>query len=661
MGTTGLLFRGQRERRAGRPADALATLDRAAALAPDSPHVALHRALAQADAGQLDAALDALARSASRWPSNAVFPLFRGLLLAESGRLDEAAPALAGARKLSPQNLLLEACEALAAMRRGDVVPALRRLGAAGLTDNPRALAAILVEVEAELLRRLGPQADAAPPKPEPLPPPDDRLRRLSARRLAALGLARLEKEDPARAWPLLLLAVEKNPSLPDLFAHLGFAAFDLGRYEEALDYLARVGPWSPSLDAVYLHRGACLYRLGRFAEAAESLEAAEKADALGNFTAWIQLFLGRTLVALGRAREARVCFRKLVEIEGDLAIARLRQARELLGLDVPDSAPRGYEAIAEGKTVTVVKPPFADALRDRRPALPPAHCRLPTADCPLPTVPAGRAPMQRIALPDGGTALVRQCRRGGLLARLLGDKHLDGNRFLREIAVSDALRRRGIPTPEIIAGIRRETFPGIYRAEIVSREVPDSLDLAAALRAAPSDGGQPPDSGHASRTTHHASPDSSLPTADRPLPTVLHGSDSPISPHAARGTRHAVLAAAAVLLRQMHDAGLYHADLNAKNILLAPDGTAMILDLDRAELLDRLSLRDRAANLARLYRSLHKLGLAPEPASDADWAEFYRVYAGDDARLRAHTNAVMTRCHRELRRHRLWWRLFGR
>jgi hypothetical protein len=186
-----------------------------------------------------------------------------------------------------------------------------------------------------------------------------------------------------------------------------------------------------------------------------------------------------------------------------------------------------------------------------------------------------------------------------------------------------------------------------VYRAEIVVREIPDALDLAAALSscgtATPGDDfSASPGSAHAARVTRHATP----------------GHASRVTHHASRLTPHAALAAAARLIRRAHDAGLLHPDLNARNILLCPDGSAMVLDLDRAELLDELSLSDRFAALARLYRSLHKLGLAPDPVSDADWAIFYDAYAGDDPLLLGHTDAFLARCRRHLRRHQLWWRV---
>lgn len=673
MGACRLLFRGQRELRAGDARAALATLGRAAARRPTCPHAALHHALAMADAGALDDALAALAAAADKWPANPVFPLFRGALLAEAGRLDGAAAALEQASGLSPGNRLADAYRGVVELQRGELERPLRRLAAGGFTDNSRALAALMAQVEAALFERFGPDTDGSRPRPLPESELPAGLRRASAERLAALGRKALERGDAPGAQALLKLAAQKNPSLPDVFALLGFAAYDLGRHAEALDLLARAGHWAKPPEAIHLHRGAALYKLGRLPEALEALRAAEAADTLGDYTAWIQLFIARVLVAQGQVAEARAPLRRLIEAEGDLALARLRQARELLGLALPASAPQGYEVIEEGRTVLVARPAYAGAIRETASGL-----RPPASGPPAPT---GRAPMQRIALPDGGAALVRTCRRGGLLGGLLGDRHFDGNRFVREIAVSDALRRRGLPTPELIAGIRRETFPGVYRAEIIVREIPDALDLAAALRALPECGtaapstslraglgcGAPPpptpEGGRATqpdpaRVTRHAARDGTYGTYET---DGTSQEPSRSSPHASRVTHHAALAAAATLLRRLHDAGLYHPDLNARNILICADGSAMIIDLDRAELLDELPLSDRLGNLARLYRSFHKLGLAPEPVSDAAWGDFYAAYAAGDAALLAEADALLARCRRQLRRHRLWWRLAGR
>ena len=64
--------------------------------------------------------------------------------------------------------------------------------------------------------------------------------------------------------------------------------------------------------------------------------------------------------------------------------------------------------------------------------------------------------------------------------------------------------------------------------------------------------------------------------------------------------------------IRQMHDRGVCHADLQLKNILVA-DAGIFLLDFDRAQVHDNISPLARARNLLRLRRSFEKLGYSPK------------------------------------------------
>lgn len=64
-------------------------------------------------------------------------------------------------------------------------------------------------------------------------------------------------------------------------------------------------------------------------------------------------------------------------------------------------------------------------------------------------------------------------------------------------------------------------------------------------------------------------------------------------------------------VFRQMHDLGVYHADLHVGNVLVAGH-TAYVIDFDKAFAATRLSPRQRAQNLFRFRRSLEKHGLPP-------------------------------------------------
>ena len=58
-------------------------------------------------------------------------------------------------------------------------------------------------------------------------------------------------------------------------------------------------------------------------------------------------------------------------------------------------------------------------------------------------------------------------------------------------------------------------------------------------------------------------------------------------------------------VLAQFHQAGVYHADLNAHNILRDANGKIWIIDFDKGAI--RRPGRWQAKNLARLLRSLQK------------------------------------------------------
>ncbi|CFM55361.1 3-deoxy-D-manno-octulosonic-acid kinase [Bordetella pertussis] len=85
---------------------------------------------------------------------------------------------------------------------------------------------------------------------------------------------------------------------------------------------------------------------------------------------------------------------------------------------------------------------------------------------------------------------------------------------------------------------------------------------------------------------------------------------------------------AVARAIAAMHRAGVWHADLNAFNILLDPGGLAWLIDFDRGTA-GGVSERGRQGNLARLRRSLVKVGgergqdfwQRLEPAYRAAWA----------------------------------------
>ena len=80
--------------------------------------------------------------------------------------------------------------------------------------------------------------------------------------------------------------------------------------------------------------------------------------------------------------------------------------------------------------------------------------------------------------------------------------------------------------------------------------------------------------------------------------------------------------------IRRFHDANIYHADLNAHNLLLSKDGRVYLIDFDRSEVrAESKSWKDQ--NLARLHRSLTKLRSLRDNFhfSEKDWLMLHDGY----------------------------------
>ncbi|WP_424921111.1 3-deoxy-D-manno-octulosonic acid kinase [Achromobacter mucicolens] len=155
----------------------------------------------------------------------------------------------------------------------------------------------------------------------------------------------------------------------------------------------------------------------------------------------------------------------------------------------------------------------------------------------------------------QGWQGVLRRYRRGGMIARISRDAYLwngeSRTRSFREYRLLAALRAQGLPVPAPLAAAYWRQGP-IYRAAIVVERIPGVRPLAQALT--------------------------------EPLWQPV-----------------------ADAIVRMHRAGVWHADLNAFNILIGNDGRVWLIDFDRGTQ-GALSERQRQANLDRLRRSLRKV-----------------------------------------------------
>ncbi len=202
-----------------------------------------------------------------------------------------------------------------------------------------------------------------------------------------------------------------------------------------------------------------------------------------------------------------------------------------------------------------------------------------------------GRGRLRAFILANGDTALIRAYRHGGLLRACSGDIFFSWPpRPFRELTVTEEVRRRGIPTVETYAACVEQLWGPFYRGWLVTRQLAGAQDLWQAFR-----------SGF---------------VRELGISTSLR--------------------AVADSLRALHREGVYHTDLNLKNILVHKDQDGVkgyIIDFDKAKLvLGQLPPELARKNLSRLLRSINKLDPARSFFLKSYWDDFVNFYYGFEA-----------------------------
>jgi 3-deoxy-D-manno-octulosonic acid kinase len=193
----------------------------------------------------------------------------------------------------------------------------------------------------------------------------------------------------------------------------------------------------------------------------------------------------------------------------------------------------------------------------------------------------AGRGTVYFLMHADEQWAL-RHYRRGGMVGKLFDDhfSYLGENatRCFREFRLLANLSRMGLPVPAPVAACYRRLGLA-YTADLISVRIPGA---------------------------------------------------EPLSRRLSEGTAPEQLwEKAGTMVRRFHDAGVYHADLTAHNILADEAGQLFLLDFDRGRM--RADGSWKARTLERLHRSFRKI-TQQDPAikvSATDWQRFMAAYGG--------------------------------
>jgi len=227
-----------------------------------------------------------------------------------------------------------------------------------------------------------------------------------------------------------------------------------------------------------------------------------------------------------------------------------------------------------------------------------------------------GRTLHPSIPLENGLRMVLRQYSHGGLLRSITGNFYLFGMRSFQELALTEEIRSYGIPTIPSIGAIHHRIFFPFYQAYFLSLEVPRALDL------------------------------------------IQYFQEMGTSPSRENlSLKRKTIRSAGLLVRQFHQAGFFHGDLQLKNILVAGD-QILLIDFDRSYRKPALSIQERMKNLLRLNRSVEKWKRLGLPITRTDRWRFFLAYAGDDKKIRGAMKRALRTYSLRLLFYRLGWGL---
>lgn len=287
---------------------------------------------------------------------------------------------------------------------------------------------------------------------------------------------------------------------------------------------------------------------------------------------------------------------------------------------------PPHFSIMRNNKTIIYVKEEYKEFIADIIfPALPSALCN---QDSFRAKQGRGRYPAIPIKKNGGERLIVRKYKHGGILGKFLRNVFFSGDRPFNEIYVHEVARENGIPSAEAIAVTKKKRWGVFYSANFISKEIADAVDLIDFLK-------------------------------EQPAGDI-------------QASKKSVIFTLAKLIRKMHDAGIYHADLHLKNMLLKEisGGTfeAYIIDLDKSTVWRQLTINKRMKNLLRLDRSLEKYywlqGKKKEnplpPVSKTDRMRFFKAYMTTDPVIDRDWKAYIRRYYSPHTFHKFWWRFSG-
>jgi tRNA A-37 threonylcarbamoyl transferase component Bud32 len=230
-----------------------------------------------------------------------------------------------------------------------------------------------------------------------------------------------------------------------------------------------------------------------------------------------------------------------------------------------------------------------------------------------------GRGALKVIPIPGESNEriVIRHFQRGGMIHKLIPDLYFGTSRPLKELWVGYRAKEKGVPIADIVAACHTKVFWKFHQGDLVTREIKEGKDLATYLKEL----GQPLTKGK-----------------------VLE--------------KRSVIKVVGALVRSMHEAGIFHGDLNLKNIILQTTDPqnikGFLIDFDKSFVRSHLKENLRIRNLLRLNRSAEKFKKQGLPLTRTDVLRFLLAYFQNPPGFKARLKKLNLQYKRHMRLHRL-------
>ena len=214
---------------------------------------------------------------------------------------------------------------------------------------------------------------------------------------------------------------------------------------------------------------------------------------------------------------------------------------------------------------------------------------------------------------------IIKHYEHGGLFRKITRDVLLGNSRPFRELVILETAFQKGILVPEALAARVDRIFGPFYKGEITYKEIPHSTNLLEYLK----------------RLNR------------RPKEEKI-------------SAKRKIINSLAEAIKKMHASGIYHADLNIRNVLIRNTGKGIqvyLLDFACSKVIENISLRAKIKNLTRLNRSCEKW---KAPLTDMDKLRFFLSYFRGNRLVEANPRKYIRQCSHFHLGHRIYWKFFG-